>query len=247
MHDVERELIKVTGYKAQRKFDDRQDYLKSILNSVMKLTDDDFDSLSDDAATWANSAVEMHNSKNGGELPDFDEAEAVDDTEGDDDTEAEGSEDDEPEDDVEGTEDDAETEDEPSDEPDEEADEPEEKPTKKSKAKTKAAPPEKPAKAKEKPASAKLPKPPKKPKNEEDVVLDKWGCMEGSKNSQALNLFEKGATTKEVKDKIGGTYYNILGKMVEKGHKMSKDGAIITLTHKSSLTSGKAAVKKAKK
>jgi hypothetical protein len=245
MHDVERELIKVTSYKTQRKFDDRQDYLMSILNSVMKLTDDDFNNISDEAAAWANAAVEVHNSKNGGELPDFDEVdpqeaseddepeaeESEDDVEG---TEDADPEDDEPEDDAEGAEDDAEA------EPDEEADEPEEKPAKKAKAK--AAPPAKPAKAKEK-----VIKPPKKPKNEDDAVLDKWGCMEGSKASQALVLFEKGATTKEVKDKIGGTYYNILGKMVERGHKMSKDGAIITLTHKSSLASGKAAVKKAKK
>ena len=42
MHEVEKELIKATGYKPLRKFSDRQDYLKSILNAVSKLEDADF-------------------------------------------------------------------------------------------------------------------------------------------------------------------------------------------------------------
>src|SRR6266850_7451291 len=72
MHDIERELIEATGYKARQKYANRQDYLKSILNAVAKLTDDDFDSLTDETALWVNAAVEAHNSKNE-EIVDFDE------------------------------------------------------------------------------------------------------------------------------------------------------------------------------
>ena len=70
--------------------------------------------------------------------------------------------------------------------------------------------------------------------------------MEGSKNSQALKFFERGATAAEVKQKMGGTYYNILGRCVAQGHKMEKEGHIIKLTHKNDLgkKSTKAAVKK---
>src|SRR5258705_10402245 len=72
MHDIERELIEATGYKARQKYANRQDYLKSILNAVAKLTDDDFDALTDETAVWVNAAVEAHNSKNQ-EIDDFDE------------------------------------------------------------------------------------------------------------------------------------------------------------------------------
>src|SRR5712664_754414 len=89
MHDIERELIEATGYKARQKYANRQDYLKSILNAVAKLTDDDFDALTDETAFWVNAPVEAHNSKNE-EIVDFDELDP---------------ESDEPEDDVEGTED----------------------------------------------------------------------------------------------------------------------------------------------
>lgn len=237
MHAIERELIKVTGYKLQRPFANRQDYLGSILNAVMKLTDSDFDDLSDEAASWANAAVEAKNSKDE-ELPDFDEAPVDDEAE---EAEETSEDDSETDDDDEGDADhDPETGEviEPDDEegdaePDEETPEPKKsyrKPPKEKKAEK--------VKPSAKPAT-------KKPPAEEDVVLDKWGCMEGSKNSQALAMFEKGATTKEVKDKIGGTYYNILGKAVQNGHKMEKDGALIKLTHKDDL-GGKKPVKKKK-
>ena len=77
MHDIERELIEATGYKARQKYANRQDYLKSILNAVAKLTDDDFDSLTDETALWVNAAVEAHNSKNE-EIVDFDELDPTD-------------------------------------------------------------------------------------------------------------------------------------------------------------------------
>lgn len=220
MHTIEKELIKATGYKPRQKFNDRQDYLGSILNAVIKLTDDDFENLSDEAATWANAAIEAKNAKDE-ELPDFDETPEEEADEAD-------TEESEEEADEESTE---EAESDPTEEPEgegeaevaEEDPEPAKKPSRR--------PPPAPKPAKKAASTAPKVKP---PQFDEDVVLDKWGCMEGSKNSQALSLFEKGATAKEVKEKLGGTYYNILGKMVEKGHKMEKEGALIKLTHSDS-------------
>jgi hypothetical protein len=225
MHAIERELIKVTGYKAQRKFSDRQDYLKSILNAINKLDNDDFDNLSDEAAIWANNAVEAHNGKQ--ELPDFDETD-VDEEEAIEEASAEAAGLTEPVDDDESEDDESEDEIDPEtgevleDEPEEEVE------------------PEKPAKKKPKQldlplVKEKAAKPVKKAPTitpfAHDAVLDKWGAIEGSKNSMALAIFEKGATAKEVKEKLGGTYYNILGRAVKAGHVLEKEGALMKLTH----------------
>lgn len=224
MHSIERELIKATAYKAQRKFSDRQDYLKSILNAVGKLTDDDFNNLTDDTAIWANAAVEAHNIK-GRDLPDFDEVIPPD--EDDDETEAE----DEAEEDPEGVTEDEPTEDEadaeiPEEDPPEE--EPEEKPKPKKAGRPKAKKPPVEANG----AAVRENKSKLNRGSDEDVVIDKWGSMEGSKASQALAMFEKGASSREVTQTLGGTYYNILKKMVLNGHRTEKEGSIITLIHK---------------
>lgn len=269
MHAIERELIKVTGYKARTKFSDRQDYLSSILNAVSKLDDDDFDNLSDEAAEWANAAVEAKNSKES-EIPDFDEigsasedeadddadseADEADDDSGDDDEADDASDDDtDSDDDDDDSEDDEDTDeesaadDEPESDDDEDEDEPEEKPAKKAVSK-KAAKPDPAPKLKPPPKPRKeKPKERKPHHTDEDVVLDKWGCMEGSKNSQALGLFEKGATAAEVKEKLGGTYYNIMKKMVADGHTIEKEGAVIKIIHKDAKKAAKAPAKKVKK
>lgn len=234
MHAVERELIKATGYKTQRKFDNRQDYLGSILNAVLKLSDADFDAISDDAAEWANAATMAKNSK-AEELPDFNEVNY--------DGEPEADEEDEPEEETESDPAAAskpDPDDEPLEDPDTETepeeDEADEEPEPvKAKAKKFKAPPKPKTKAKPDP---------KNPIYEHDAVLDKWGCIEGSKNHQALSMFEKGATAKEVKDAIGGTYYNILGKCVKNGHKLEREGAVIKLTHSDAIAAKKAAKKK---
>lgn len=204
MNVVEKELIEATGYKPARKFANRQDYLGSILNAVLKLSNDDFDALTDDAAAWANAAVEAKNSK-ADELPDFDEVTPEEGDEGDEDESADDTASElEPEKDVEAV-----------------AEE-------KSDAKSRS----KPAKAPKGSTAKRKPVPDPEPEAEmADVVMDKWGAMEGSKNSVALGMFEKGATSKEVKDALGGTYYNILKRMVMKGHKVEKEGSLIKLTH----------------
>ena len=208
MHAIERELIDATGYKPARKFANRQDYLGSVLNAVLKLKDDEFDSLSDDAAAWANSAVEAKNSK-AEELPDFDEIDP--------DAEPDG----EPE-----------SEDETLAELEAEGEMEELAETVAPKAKPKKDPKPKKVEA----SDEELP----------DVKMDKWGAMEGSKNALALGMFEKGATSKEIKDALGGTYYNILKRMAIKGHKIEKVGAVIKLTHSDDVAK-KAATPKKKK
>lgn len=254
MHSIERELIEATDYKTRKKFDDRQDYLKSILNAVMKLGDDDFDNLTDMTAAWANAAVEAYNSKS--EIPDFDEASETEDDETEEVAEAEAEEADDPEDEADDEEADSEAdeddeveeeteeasdmdetepdpsddEDVPVDEDDEEAEPEPVKPAKKAKAPSAL----KKAIANVPPPEKKTPKikQPVPPQFTDDATLDKWGCIEGSKNSQALMMFEKGATTSEVKKAIGGTYYNILSKCVKNGHKLHKEGAIMTIIYK---------------
>lgn len=213
MHAIESELITATGYKAQRKFSNRQDYLGSILNAVIKLSNDDFDNLTDDAANWANAAIEAKNAKSE-ILPDFDELGEGDENGDDTSDNVEG--------DVSSDSGDDLLQDEIIESPDGILyEEPElvEPPKKKAKVPAKKGPPK---------SEGVTP-------IDEEVILDKWGCMEGSKNSQALAMFEKGATTKEVKAEIGGTYYNILGKLVLKGHRLEKEGSLIRLVHRDEM------------
>lgn len=278
-HPVERELIKTTAYKTRTKFSDRQDYLGSILNAVMKLTDDDFENLSDEAAEWANAAVHAKNSKE--DIPDFDEvtadeegSEPEDDAE-DDSEEADDEADDETEEEDEVDGDDVSDDSEPAtasddtasgddagdpeddevelddegaeEEPDEdEADEPEPKAKPAAKKAGKKPAHKMKVPPKEKPVKPKLHNRNPRAHEDEDVIMDKWGCMEGSKNSRALALFEKGATSKEVKDSLGGTYYNILKKMEQDGHTLEKEGSLIRVVHKDEKAK-KAATKPAAK
>jgi hypothetical protein len=254
MHDIEKELIKITGYKARKKFANRQEYLRSILNDVSKLDNDQFDELTDEAAVWTNKAVEALNARPEEEIPDFDEIEAVDDSEDDndqdhddpeveEDSETEGEADDDP-DEEDADEDDAEAQDEDEEVVTDDSDEEDEPAPKKAKNKV---PPKKSTLKKIKQSHKRAPR---TSPNDPDVVLDKWGCMEGSKNARALAMFEKGATTREVKDAIGGTYYNILKKAEQQGHRLEKDGSIIKLTHRDDLAKkapAKVPAKKAKK
>jgi hypothetical protein len=283
MHAIESELIKATKYKVQRKFVNRQDYLKSIFNAAQKLHDDEFDDLSDEAAEWLNECVQVFNSKRDADLPDFDEVEPSDENipseedegaegtsetgNGSEEDPEEGKEDpvsergDEAEDS--GSEESYEEEepqlelleegeDQPESLEEEEAQlelldkEPAPRPkTKKArKPKEKADPriPKKPAKP-----LWNIPKDPGPAHFEEDAVLDKWGCIVGSKNSMALALFEKGATVREVKDKIGGTYYNTLYKMQHRGHRVEKEGSLVRLIHRDQIKDFKVSSRKNKK
>lgn len=259
MHSIESELIKACEFKPRKKYNDRQEYLRAILVAANKLSDDDFDLLSDDAANWVDACIRVHNAHKNEDLPDFDEVgdvsedetsdEEVDDDAADeaDEDEAESDEGDEESDDDGDDEDgsdeadasdETDTDEEPEDGDDEE-DEPEEvevapKPTRK---KSGPVPKPKPPKG-QPPVSVSAQKKLKNlPEEEGDVELDKWGCMVGSKNSLALAMFEKGATSKEIKAELGGTYYNILTKMVQRGHKLEREGTLMKLTHMNEVAS----------
>ena len=264
MHKVENEIISASGFEPRKKYADRQDYLKSLLLAVTKMDEEDFDGLSDDAAAWANHCVAIYNAGDKEEYPDFDEDEVYNtsDAEDEDEPEEEAEEEtEEPEAEEPETDDDSEEEDEPEeDEPEEAEEEPEteEEPEPEPEVKK---PPKKPAKVKVKEPTAaqkkrvaqgakdKVPPPKKKPAPRDgDAELDKWGCIVGSKNSEALAMFEKGATSREVKLELGGTFYNLLGKMVKNGHTMEKEGAFIKIIHKDAKKAPvKAPAKKPKK
>lgn len=263
MHNTESELIRVTSYKARKKFDNRQDYLGSITNAMLKLDPLEYGKMTPTTCDWCDAAIAALNNKE--DIPDFDEVtasvdadsedeatdkippeeEAADSPEAEDD--APGDDEDDPVEDYEETaEDDASADVVDDDAPDEEA-EPVKKPAKKAAkkvAKTKA---EKlPSKGPSVPLKRQGPHD-KRVDRDEDVVLDKFGCMEGSKNSNALKMFEKGATAKEIKTALGGTYYNILKKQQKLGHLIEKEGAIIKLTHKDFAGGKKTVVKKPKR
>jgi hypothetical protein len=54
--------------------------------------------------------------------------------------------------------------------------------------------------------------------------LDKFGIAIGTKSSKVAAMFENGATMKEVKDTIGDTFYNLLVRLENQGHKIERSG-----------------------
>lgn len=268
MNVIEKEIIAASEFKPRKKYGNRQEYLRAVINAVSKLDDDAFDALSDEAAEWCNNAIEVINTTKNGELPDFDEVEVS--ASGDDLSDEAGDESDDPDDEEvdedvgDDEEDEPEDEDSPDDDgededPDDEADEVEDeeseaepKPVKK-KSKAEQIAPRNGKSVRSKEGKAKIAALKPKTPAHMDVALDKWECMAGSQNSKALAMFEKGATTSEVRKAVGGTYYNILKKMVERGHTLEKEGALMKLTHmddagkSKSKAAAKASTKKGKK
>lgn len=206
--EVEREILKASGFKKKVKdFDDRAEYLAALTRAVDKMEDDDFNDLSQEASDWANAALEAV--RDGEEVEDFEEPEA------------------------------------------EEEAEPEEKPAKKGgKRAAREEEDEKPAKKRssrddddEKPAKRSSrdkddEKPKRKsPRDYENAKRDRFGLVVGSKVSDAVKLFEKGASMKTVKDKTGGPQNNVLKKLSRDGHLVEKYDGVIKVTHKDDLTS----------
>lgn len=121
---------------------------------------------------------------------------------------------------------------------------------------TEMAKPKSKSKAKPEPKAAKAPaKEAAKPAKKKPVPTrydhltgekDKWGIMRGTKTSEALEMYEKGATAREIFERLQGRHYNILGIMVKQGHVLEKlEGGRFKLTHKDEI--GKAPAKKGKK
>lgn len=73
----------------------------------------------------------------------------------------------------------------------------------------------------------------KKPAKEKAGV-DDFGLRKGSKNSQAAAMFARasGSTMAKVKETVGDTFYGLVKRLGEEGHKVKKDGQTIFLTAK---------------
>lgn len=69
MSKIQDELCKVADV-APKRGEDRQEFLKRLLKAVNKLSDADFDKLSEEAGDWANAAADAINAKKD-KLPDF--------------------------------------------------------------------------------------------------------------------------------------------------------------------------------
>ncbi len=253
---VEKELAKITKVKVD-KYEDRQDFLAAILKAMEKLTDDEFDNLSDAAAEWhTKKAVPAFVKKK--DIPDFVEAkeppaEEATEVEEDADAEVEGTEEADPTDD--NPEDDAEAES-ANEAAEAEADakaskkKGKEKPTSKAKAKAKA--PEEDAEettdeVEDKPKGK---TPPSKIRADYSKVTgekDRFGITKGTKTSDAVALYEKGATAPEILDALGGRFYNVLTKLAKEGHKVENKGGKWKLTHKDDLGDTKKPATKTKK
>lgn len=230
MHEVEKELVKTTKWKPRAEHDDRQDYLAALVKEVDRLPPDQFDNLSDEAATWFNKAVAAMNKK--GEIPEF-EVENEQDTDP-----GEPSDNPTPEDDFppEGV---------PVPTPEEvaEADvdpQPKRQKTWKKQVRVKSGRP----KGGPKQASERE-YPPEKDTPEHDYAKvsgekDRFGVVVGTKTHKAVELYEKGCTAKDLAQQLGGRYYNILTKLQKEGHLVEKmEGGQWRLTHKDDTVNGK--------
>jgi hypothetical protein len=214
MSEIETEILKVSKLRKRAdEYDNRQDYLAAVLRSFDKVAAKDesvANTIGDDAYSWYEEAATAMNAKR--TIPDFPDLE-LEDPGPDEIEEEELSEFEDDEAVVDATEDSGEAEDD-----DNEA--------------------EKPAKAAAPPVKAKPKK--EKTKTQYDDLTgekDRFGVIVGTKASQALKMFERGATMKEIKNEVGGgTQYNLLTRMTKEGHLVEKQaGGVWKLTHKDNV------------
>jgi hypothetical protein len=227
---LEKELIEAAKFKPMSQHD-RQDHLAALARASNKLTDDQFDKLSDEAANWVSSAIKALNAKD--EIEEFEDAEPESeepDEAGDDaasesgDDEAAGADDNDsadadPEDDAE-----AESENEAAEAA---ADAKAAKGNNKNKHKVPmAANTAKKAKGKE---------PEEAPKKKERITVTRYDNIDGSKQ-----MYVKGCTTTEIKEQLGGRYYNILKILEERGHRVERfPGGKFLVTHREDVEAKK--------
>src|SRR5258706_13719697 len=238
---IEKELVDTASFEPRRDYE-RQDYLAALARAINEVSEDEFDCLSVEAQDWFNEAVRALNKKQ--DLPEFHDA---------------GAAADEPDEEVD--------EDETADEPDEKVEElepeaPEEekveeprppdqkfafdKPRKKTKksAKVEAAKGAikevrrhkgQPARKLDHPV-IRHPPPDAKPEDL-DIVFDEFGLVIGTKNHAAAAMLIEGCRMADVTESIGGTYYNMLRRLVAQGHLLEKNAnGMLKLTCKDALT-----------
>jgi hypothetical protein len=246
---IEQELIKATSFKAPKGgYKHRQDEIAALAKAAVKLSDDDFDELTNEAADWVNSAIKAINDK--ADIRDF----AADDEVPEDDVDpgdADQEDDEEPANDEEADEADAEDDEKAADEADEAEDDVDHEAIEEDEFEeaTQAA-----KKAEKKPGKDEKPKRKRRPTKEELSAVktrydnltgekDRYGVIIGTKTHDAVLMYEKGATSKQIQEalgegptKAGGRFYNILRKLNEEGHLVERfrDGTF-KLTHKDDL------------
>jgi hypothetical protein len=248
---IEKELTKASGFKPPKGgHDDRQDHLAALARLANKMTDEQFDELSDEAANWVSAAIKALNAKT--EIEEFEDEDTDQDQEpdeaGDDETAASGDDESTGADDGDGSEDAA-----GSDEADAEAEEA---------AQDKKARGTKPVKGKGTGATGKKQQaaaPDSKKTKEEAPVKkgnlntkrttardytktvsgekDRYGLYIGTKTHDAVMMYEKGCTTAQLRDKLDGRFYNILKVLEGKGHRVERfPGGKFQITHKDDIS-----------
>lgn len=225
MSEVEKELRTATKFKGKQ--EDRQELLHALARAADKLHQDIYDNLSDEAANWHTEAVSAINKREA--IPDFEDIELLDQT-------SEEPDEDEVDEELapaeEADDEDGQDEAEPAEDEAEDEAEPEEKPAEK---------PEKKAKV----IAVRAKKPPKVrvDTSRYDNITgekDRFGVVEGTKTSDAVKMYERGTTAKEIMETLGGRFYNILTRMTNEGHRVEKlEGGRWKLTHKDDLTAEK--------
>jgi cobalamin biosynthesis protein CobT len=265
MTDLEKELTKASGFKPPKGgYDDRQDHLAALARLSNKMTDEQFDDLSDDAANWVSAAIKALNAKteiedfedadqDTGEEPDEaggDEADTNGDSEAADTDDGDGSEDDP------GTDEAAEAE----AEAEEAAQAKKARSNKPAKGKGHGAAGKKQQAATPDAGKAETPRPKKvpgirapnrinintklpTPRDYSDLTgeKDRYGLFIGTKTHDAVMMYEKGCTTHELREKLDGRFYNVLKKLENAGHYVERfQGGIFKVTHKDDIkTKGK--------
>lgn len=66
----------------------------------------------------------------------------------------------------------------------------------------------------------------------DQIELDEFGVAVGSKNSQAVEMLKKGCRMADISKEIGGTYYNLVQRLVKQGHTLEKAAnGVLRLVH----------------
>ncbi len=254
MSEIETELVKASTFRKKRAvFTEYQEYLQALVMACDKITDDDFDNLSEAAADWYQEAVTAMNKKR--DIPDFADAEPEEFA-----TEEETVDEVEEVDEAAQVDEEA-VEEEPAEETGEAAEEVEQigapteetdldpgdgQPISDEAPKTFPGPskkqPRKPIKGRGKYIKKPNRKPPTQPKHKPGLEpdykaitgkLDRYGITAGTKASMALKMFEKGHSMRDATIELGGTYYIVLRKLAKEGHKVERlKNGTFKLTHR---------------
>lgn len=219
MSEFEKELVSLVKFRPSD-YKDRQDYLAALARHADKWFqkhDRDqtiFDGLDDDLVNWFDGAITAMNSRPPSPIPDFPDLELE--PEG---ITAEELEDDESDGDESGGEEAA-----LSDNPTGSGEGGPSNPEVES--------------VEEQAPKARKPRKTKEPTRYDDLdgSKDRYGITIGTKTHEAVKMFEKGATGKEIDKAIGGAHFNILRKLAKEGHVIERQsGGIFKITHKDDL------------